>query len=227
MTPEQSLDIQFEHAISSGLSNRPNLAHLQGLLAQGAHVDGCARNGLPLRHAVTKLSIPLIHFLAESGANLNARNPSKVEGLNQEQPHFNVDTILHWAAYRSAKKKARDFEALQHAQVMLELIALGANPQTVSSYGQQPADLVDSKGPTLLKTALTHPIHVAVVLHNPGLCIKLLDRGFDPDEKNAHQTAWRLAEIKSPACLAIMRSWQAKVAVNRMLDEKMKFGSAP
>ncbi len=215
----QSLDIEFERTVNSSSSKQPDLENLRSLLARGANIDGFARNGVPLRHAVTKLSVPLIRFLVDAGANLHARIPSKTEGANREQPHFNVDTILHWAAYRSAQKRARDFEAMRHTEVMVELIASGAAYKTESSHGLQPVDLIDPKGPKLLKMALTYPLHAAVMLHNSGLCIRLLERGIDPDEKHARQTAWRLAELQHPECLAAMRSWQAKVAIDRMLNE--------
>lgn len=219
LSPQQSLDMRFEAAVSSCSKTNPNLYGLRELLSEGAHIDGTQQDGLPLRHAITKVSMPLIHFLVAAGADVNARLITRVNDANSIQPHFNTETPLHWATYRASSRGQLDLETIQYAEMILTLMAAGADEKARTVNGLVPTAILSERTSLLIETALTLPIHAAIQINSPSLCMRLLDRQYNPDAKNRRkQTAWRLAELKSPECLAGMRSWQAMQAINGVID---------
>lgn len=203
-----SLDIQLLDEIRS--TKRVTLLpeKIKELLSLGAHVDGPSRDGMPLRFAIANFSCPIVQLLVYSGANVNANLGYKRITSNP----------LHWAAHRSNSKKMSEFECHFSLTNIVFLIAHGANHVAIDAEGSTPADYLDKKLPSSFRQVFELPLHAAIELNKPNLCIKLLNLNFDPQAKNKKkQTALSFAKSESPECFGVMQSWLANQAIEEML----------
>lgn len=179
------------------------------MLSQGSNIDWPGENGMPLRFAITKYSEPLMRFLLDCGANPNA----SVRALSD------TPTVIHWAATRARGTTLDEFECRSSMSNMLDLIAAGADTSEISGNGKKPAELLSHELPAVYKNVFRLPLHAAIEIDRPDLCTKLLERGFNPDDKNPRrQTAFSHAKLSSPACLGVMQSRLASKAVESMLS---------
>ena len=65
-----------------------------------------------------------------------------------------------------------------------------------------------------VRLAIALPLHAAIALNRPELCLGLLEREIDPEVKNSRkQTAWRNAELNAPQCQAVMLAWRTRQAM--------------
>lgn len=183
------------------------------VLKGGADPDGIKRNGWPLRRAVDLKNPKILAALLAHGADLTLRTKLfDAEPSLQRLPHNNLDTVMHYAAYQTCKF-VRGGETSLARKILLELIAAGADVAAQSAYGMSCIDLAKAEAGNsqVVPSTLTLPLHAAVSLNDPDLCLRLLERGIDGDERNPRrQTAWRNAELNSPECHAIMSAWKSK-----------------
>ena len=202
-----SLDAQFMDAIMSSKRAAPALDKLGGLLELGAHVDGPDRDGMPMRRAISQNSEPLVNFLLDAGADVHA----------EVSASLTTNTLLHWAAYL-CRLAARNLQHKAPLAIIVTLIAAGADPAAGDCKGELPASLLGTDLSAPFRNVFSCPLHAAIELQRPDLCVKLLDRGHDPLGKNKkRQTAWSLAKSHSPECLGAMQSWLASRAIEDLL----------
>lgn len=93
----------------------------------------------------------------------------------------------------------------------LSLIAAGANPALTM------AAQLNRDGVQILK----HPLHEAVKTESTELCLRLLERGYDPLQKNAGKKSvvQLVREFNRPEIASLLGSWLARKAANHALQE--------
>lgn len=188
------------------------------LLKDGANPDGPDRDGAPLRRAIELKSTFVVEDLLEHGANPNARLLSLHADLAEPLKTLaqnNVDTVLHWAIYRACLSSS-NWPNRAPIAIVLNLIATGADRAATSQFGMSCLELAEreSNGARAIPDAISTPLHAAVKINDIHLCLKMLELGFDPDEKNSrNQTAWRIAELHAKECLAAMHAWRSRAVV--------------
>lgn len=207
------------HAILASGNYRGISEDVVDVLKGGADPDGIKRNGWPLRRAVDLKNPKILAALLAHGADLTLRTKLfDAEPDLQRLSHNNLDTVLHYAVYQGCKF-ARNGETSWAKRMLLELIAAGADPQTKSAYGMGCIDLAKAEAGNsqVVPSTLALPLHAAVSLNDPDLCLRLLERGIDGDERNPRrQTAWRNAELNAPECYAVMSAWRSRQTLMRI-----------
>lgn len=206
------LDDQFVKTIETSNRNDPPLEQLRHLLTLGAHVDGPSRYGLPIRLALVKYSETLVNFLIDEGADVNAkRSNDKL-----------FRSILHWAVYRVRGYGYDSHQYRFQASFgnIISLIAAGADPTALDRNGDPASTWFKSDVPPTLKNVCLFPLHAAVKMDRPELCLKLMEAGYDPEQKiPGKQTALSFAKSRSHVCLGVMQSWLATKAINEVLKQ--------
>lgn len=207
---ESLLDTQFLETVLSSKRASPSTEKLRMLLDLGAHIDGPNRDGMPIRHALTKNSEALVNFLIDSHANVHAELPGRQI----------TSTLLHWASYQARPAKyVGDLAQRTMLTNIVSIIAAGAEPAKLNGANRPPESLLGEDLPAIFKIAFSSPLHAAIDLGRPDLCLELLDLGYDPDTKNSNRSsAWSFAK-KSPECLGAMQAWLANQAIEKLLKK--------
>lgn len=205
-TEREALSLALLSACKSTLVTR----EIHELLAAGADPDGPAKNGLPLRIAIGKDNASLCSLLISAGANPNLLFDQQVKNHLLEQPHFNLSTPLHYAGH------------LGFTGCAIALIAGGADRSIKSSNASMTAEaLALASGHEWTARAIAFPLHAAAIRGQAADCLAMLDRGFDPQQKNKmRQTAQRAAELAGHSHVAVaIQSWVARDAAMSALGE--------
>lgn len=187
-------------------------SEVKRILESGANPNGQNCDGSPLRKAITLKSAKIVSALLAYGADPNLRMQTLAQPNADMGPRHQVETAFQHAIYQCCWHDPH-YESNLSKRMLLELIAAGADRDAKTYLGMTCIDLAKAITSTsrTVQLTLALPLHAAISLNDPDLCLRLLGRGIDPQERNARrQTAWRNAELNSPECHAVMSAWKSK-----------------